>query len=162
MINDIIWVIVGYWTEWVINWLVTSYWRWSISNRLQNFVAYRLLIDDIDYSSITYRCYWLVIDNPLITQMDVVIPALYLEEAASISLIVIWQSFCSHDIISLTNQGHQWLINPSTMTENFVDYRLYIDFSSIIGNSQWLINQLPNNYLLIIHWFQWSHYWCHR
>ena len=36
----------------------------------KNFVAYRLLIDDIDYSSmslIIHWCYWLLIDYLLIT-----------------------------------------------------------------------------------------------
>ena len=35
-----------------MSWLVIDYWRWSMSNRSpKNFVAYRLLIDVIDYSS---------------------------------------------------------------------------------------------------------------
>ena len=44
--------------RWVISWLVIGYWRWLMTNRWvkpQNFVAYRLLIDVIDYSSMTRR-----------------------------------------------------------------------------------------------------------
>ena len=47
------------------------------------------------------------------------------------------------------------------MTENFVAYRLFIDYSLIIGNNQWVINWLPIDYPLITHWFHWCH-WCHR
>ena len=52
--------------RWVISWLVIDYWRWSVSNRwvieAQKFCGlsithrwHRLLIDVIDYSSMTHR-----------------------------------------------------------------------------------------------------------
>ena len=52
--------------RWVISWLVIDYWRWSMSNRwvieAQKFCGlsithrwHRLLIDVIDYSSMTHR-----------------------------------------------------------------------------------------------------------
>ena len=47
------------------------------------------------------------------------------------------------------------------MTENFVAYRLVIDYSFIIGNNQWLINWLSIDYPLIILWCHWCHR-CHR
>ena len=67
--------------RWVISWLVIDYWRWSMSNpwviEAQKFCGlsithrwHRLLIDDIDYSSmtsITHWCNWLLIDDPSIT-----------------------------------------------------------------------------------------------
>ena len=46
------------------------------------------------------------------------------------------------------------------MTENFVTYRLFTDYSLNIGYNQWLINWLLIDYLLISHWFHWCH-WCH-
>ena len=53
-------------TRWVISWLVIDYWRWSTSNQwvieAPKFWGlsithrwYRLLIDVIDYSSMTHR-----------------------------------------------------------------------------------------------------------
>ena len=52
--------------RWVISWLVIDYWRWSMSNRwvieAQKFCGlsithrwHRLVIDVIDYSSMTYK-----------------------------------------------------------------------------------------------------------
>ena len=41
------------------------------------------------------------------------------------------------------------------MPETFVAYRLVIDYSLIIGNNQWLINWLPIDYPLMIHWCHW-------
>ena len=38
------------------------------------------------------------------------------------------------------------------MTENFVVYWLFIDYSMNIGYNQWLINWLPTDYLLITYW----------
>ena len=43
------------------------------------------------------------------------------------------------------------------MPENFVAYRLVIDYSLIIGNNQWLFNWLPIDYPLVIHWCHWCH-----
>ena len=44
------------------------------------------------------------------------------------------------------------------MPENFGAYQLVIDYSLIIGNNQWLINWLPIDYPLIIHWCHWCHW----
>jgi len=61
-----VWLYPDITNRWVISWLVIDYWRWSMNNRwiieAQQFCGrsithqwHRLLIDEIDYSSMTHR-----------------------------------------------------------------------------------------------------------
>ena len=50
--------------QWVISWLVSDYWRWSMSNWSPKILW---PIDYSSMSSITLWCNWLLIYDPLIT-----------------------------------------------------------------------------------------------